>query len=694
MKALTGQSRSHRVHIRSDERLTRENAPMMKVDLVGRISNIPLGVNRPLLPLFEAVINSIHAIQVTKRKDGEIDITVSRDETQALLSETMNDTRPVTGFTITDNGIGFDPENFESFTTSDTKHKPGAKGIGRFMWLKAFELVEISSVYAENGSRYKRTFDFKLTNEGIENDSVDDATGEEPKTEVRLIAYKERYQKTCPKHLELIAERLIEHCLIYFLSDNCPLITMTDGRSYINLNEHFSLNVKGNTNTVSFSVKNENFKLVHLRLYFSNEKNHQAHICGNDRVVESLDLGKRITDLNAKLSDTDGKLFKYAACVTSPYLDANVNQERTGFNIPYEDEGLYQDVATFDEIESSILKEVKKYLEPFLKPIREDKAERVNHFVETKAPQYRSTIKYMPDALDSISPDVPEEKLEAELHKLRYRFNIEIKEQTQNLINSTVGDIINVEEYLTEYNELLSKISDLSTDQLAEYVLYRKSIISLLDKSLQLKSTNKYLLEEAVHRIIFPMRKSSNEVDYEQQNLWLIDERLSYHYFLSSDQRLDQLEVIDSDSPERPDLVVFNKALAYAESQAPFSSIVIVEFKRPMRNDYKVDDNPFEQINRYINNIRASKAVDTAGRPIRVDERTPFYVYIICDITEKVEYLAEREYDYTKTPDGWGYFNFKRNVNAYIELISYTKLVEDAKKRNRVLFEKLNLPTT
>jgi len=694
MKALTGDSRSHRVAIRSDERLTRENRPMMKVDLVGRISNIPLGVNRPLLPLFEAVINSIHAIQATKRKDGKIDIVVSRDETQALLSDKFTDLRPVIGFKVTDNGIGFDPENFESFSTSDTKHKPGAKGIGRFMWLKAFDHVEVASVFAENGSRYKRTFDFKLSSVGIENEKVEDApTAEEPKTEVRLVSYKPQYQKNCPKHLELIAERLIEHCLIYFLSNNCPTITLTDKRSYINLNEHFSLNVSGNIDTVKFKLKNEKFKLVHLRLYFSNEKNHQAHVCGNDRVVESLDLGKRIPDLNAKLSDSDGKLFKYAACVISPYLDENVNSQRIGFDIPKDDDGLYHDVVTLDEIDHAIVDEVKKYLVDYLKPVRQEKVDRINRFIETKAPQYRSTIKYMPGALDQIAPDVSDEKLETELHKLKFKFNTELKEQTQHLINSTTNDITNVDEYLEEYNKLLSKISELSTDQLAEYVLYRKSIISLLDKSLQMKASDKYLLEEAVHRIIFPLRKTSNEVDYEQQNLWLIDERLSYHYFLSSDKRLDQLDVIDSDSAERPDIVVFNKALAYAESQPPYSSIVIVEFKRPMRNDYKVDDNPFEQVNRYISNIRASNEVDSNGRPIRVDLATPFYAYIICDITDKVEYLAEKEYDFTKTPDGWGYFNFKKNLNAYIEVISYTKLVEDAKKRNRVLFERLNLPT-
>lgn len=264
----------------------------MKVDLVGRIGNVPLGVNRPLLPLFEAVINSIQSIHATGRPDGRIDIRVSRDETQSFIIEVSHDTRPVTGFTITDNGIGFDDANFESFTTSDTKYKPGAKGIGRFMWLKAFDLVHVDSTYAVNGNVYKRIFDFKLSNEGIENAVEVLSPTEELRTEVQLLHYKDRYQKTCPKHLELIAERLIEHCLIYFLSDRCPAMAVSDSKTHINLNEHFNNNVRGKTNTVKFFVKGEPFKLVHLRLYFTHEKNHQAHLCGNERVVESLNLEK------------------------------------------------------------------------------------------------------------------------------------------------------------------------------------------------------------------------------------------------------------------------------------------------------------------------------------------------------------------------------------------------------------------
>ena len=42
--------------------------------------------------------------------------------------------------TITDNGCGFDEKNFSSFTTADSRFKEskGAKGVGRFIWLKAF----------------------------------------------------------------------------------------------------------------------------------------------------------------------------------------------------------------------------------------------------------------------------------------------------------------------------------------------------------------------------------------------------------------------------------------------------------------------------------------------------------------------------------------------------------------------------
>ncbi len=72
-------------------------------------------------------------------------------------------------------------------------------------------------------------------------------------------------------------------------------------------------------------------------------------------------------------------------------------------------------------------------------------------------------------------------------------------------------------------------------------------------------------------------------------------------------------------------------------------------------------------------------------------EKTPFYVYVICDFNPGLTKILE-DRNYKRTPDNLGYFAPHENYNAYIEVISYQKLLKDAKNRNRILFEKLGLP--
>jgi hypothetical protein len=51
------------------------------------------------------------------------------------------------------------------------------------------------------------------------------------------------------------------------------------------------------------------------------------------------------------------------------------------------------------------------------------------------------------------------------------------------------------------------------------------------------------------------------------------------------------------------------------------------------------------------------------------------------------------DFELEKTPDGQGFFGYKRQYKAYVEVISYTKMLADAKKRNASFFDKLALPT-
>jgi hypothetical protein len=107
-------------------------APTMKEHLPGRVDNTTLPTSKPLLPVFDALINSIHAIQdrrALRPGGGSIVITVKRDTAQAQVAGTTGVTgdEPVNGFEITDDGVGFDEANRESFNTADSGIQEGAR---------------------------------------------------------------------------------------------------------------------------------------------------------------------------------------------------------------------------------------------------------------------------------------------------------------------------------------------------------------------------------------------------------------------------------------------------------------------------------------------------------------------------------------------------------------------------------------
>jgi hypothetical protein len=107
-----------------------------------------------------------------------------------------------------------------------------------------------------------------------------------------------------------------------------------------------------------------------------------------------------------------------------------------------------------------------------------------------------------------------------------------------------------------------------------------------------------------------------------------------------------------------------------------------------MRNDYSKQDNPIEQLTDYVMKIRRGEARDRDSRHIKVSDSTKYYLYAICDITKSLESILEGR-GYFRTPDNLGYYFYNPVTKAYYEILSYDKILNDAKKRNRVLFDKL-----
>jgi len=82
-----------------------------------------------------------------------------------------------------------------------------------------------------------------------------------------------------------------------------------------------------------------------------------------------------------------------------------------------------------------------------------------------------------------------------------------------------------------------------------------------------------------------------------------------------------------------------------------------------------------------------------SGRPIPNSKDIPGFCYAICDLTSTIVKRCKL-LGLTVTSDNMGYFGYNPNYKAYIEVMSFDKLVNAAKERNRAFFDKLGLPTT
>ena len=63
----------------------------------------------------------------------------------------------------------------------------------------------------------------------------------------------------------------------------------------------------------------------------------------------------------------------------------------------------------------------------------------------------------------------------------------------------------------------------------------------------------------------------------------------------------------------------------------------------------------------------------------------------LCDLTPKVERWLKREKNFTAMPDRLGWFDWMGNINLYVEVISWDKVLRDAGIRNKIFFEKLGI---
>lgn len=679
---------------KNQELWNEEGAEIMAVfsiDLPGRVKNHELPRTKPLMPLFETIVNSIYAIeerqQIENDVDGYINIQIVREAQMRVQTEGIDSSiNDITGFVVTDNGIGFDENNMKSFLQSDSTYRAekGGKGVGRFTWLKAFKSAKIESSFKEEEDWVQRKFSFSLEEKEINDSLVDIEPQQDNKTVVSLEECLLPYKKNLPKKGEVIATKIMQHCFIYLMSSKCPKIKVLDDDQIYYINVMFDERIKKEAEKVEFKIGTEIFSLLHTQIEDASFGASKIFLYANDRMVQEINLEKEIVDLDKNLYSEKG--YFYAGILSGKFLDENVGTNRTSFDIV--DSTNDTSEIGMNQIILKASESVQEYLVDYLSEVKEKKEERVRKYIKTDAPQYGHLLKYMPEDVAAIKPYLPESKLDDELYKIKRRFDTQLKRDNEEIIKTLDVGAANLDSYKEKFQQQFVKISEANKASLAEYVAHRKIILELLKKGIQSDDFGKYSKEAYIHNLIYPMRRTSDEIEYQAHNLWLIDERLAYCDYISSDIPFD-----NNPKEDRTDVMILDKPVAVSDEPntgREYETIVILELKKPMRNDYTQAENPIIQMLGYVDKISSNEMKDKNGRIIKTGENTQFYLYAVCDITSKLKKIAE-DYDFIETPDKRGMYKYHEKKRSYIEILSFDKIIDDAGKRNRILFEKLGI---
>lgn len=679
--------------------------PYDRFNYVHYLAQHRLSENNRFHPLFEAIENAFNAIEESHRNDGLVRVIIRRESTQSLIDDDKKSytPSPVTGFDVIDNGIGFRDKNWAAFNEVYTEHKKATngKGVGRLSYLLAFERASVESRWRENGEGRCRTFVIER-HSGTSGGEKISCKVDDESTIVKLDGLCSHLRRQCPKHMDAIARHIVQHFFSRFSSSKGILCVLEDEWDGTNrdlrkfCHDEFLLEQTED----SLSVGSHAIQVKHTRCRTGAVNQHQVMFLVDGRVVTTKELPPRFTATKKSLTKGAEKFF-YVAFISGDVIKAT--EDRLTLTLPEDESDVSRSLLADDpdalptkqEVVNAVGKVAKQFLESVLRPLEDEHRKRIEDFCR-RSFAFRPLLTQRIDTLLEIPIGLADDEFEQAVRQVYHQWKSALRSEFNQMAKTVRENVKAWEEHRDRYREVLQSVGEMAMHELAECVSDRRAVIDFLDDRLKQSDTGKFQDEDAIHDIFFLRYQTSDDLPWDYSNLWLIDERLAYQRFIASDKRRDKHGIQETDSEKRPDIAayydeLFDSTFAFAEGSRPFTSVSLIEFKRPERKEYSDVDNPIAQIFRYIEEIREAKALTNDRHPFRVDkDRTPFHVHIICHIVDELlPYL--RPHNHFKTPDGEGIVFYATHYNALIQITTFEKLIADAKKRNEVFFSKLGI---
>lgn len=667
----------------------------LTTDIEGIIRELNISEEDVLYPFYEAVVNSIQAIDERKNcSDGKISVYIERDKSEQSLFEEYSQ-YPIASIRIVDNGIGFTTANYESFGKAHSTKKAhlGGKGLGRFAILSVFNTIEIKSITSGNPNHL---ISFSLSRKDGLSDPIQTTTKNKVQTEIKMSNLNSRFKLATAKYSqENIADSILDHCLLYYLNNSAPHIEIIEDGLVINLSNQFSP-----TDFIKYKYT-EKLGEYDFILYFVRNDKIKAHeycLCGHNRKVKGKKVETILPIFSSKVKDDEQDYF-IQIYVVSRYLDSIVNMSRNEFKFP-KTSNTNEDSPKIDyndnyklilerDIEQVVINAV---LDKYTDIINNRKAE-----IKQKISAYLSSdegLEYRhlnPDDAfySSVPDDVDEKKLDDILHDYQYKRSKEARKKRDKLFSK---DYSNKKDYQSLLREVVNNTTSEGNSRLAQYVAHRKTIISLLEKYLEWSDENNNYEEEAtLHNLIYTMGGNQDTIAYDKHNLWLLDDRLTFHRYIYSDKQIKSHKPVEDSSncKKETDLAIYDKSFFYGEKNdyEEINSVVIFEFKRP---DRVVTYEEFsKQMREQILGIRENKLMDDSQKHVQTSDKTPIFFYYVCDVNAYAVLKKSACIEgFKETP----YKSLIRlNDFAYQEIITYQSLIVNAKRRNKIFFKKLGI---
>lgn len=536
----------------------------------GVLKGFPKATNI-MQPLFEAFTNSLEAIDMRKRQ-GDIFLPyIHLDFYFNHTTENEND--GLTRLSITDNGIGFDNENFNRLKVfKDDSKGDGNKGSGRIQFIQFFTTATYESVYRQDGTYKLRRFVLSKAESFLRQNSIlrlDEEreldNNSDLKTTLLLDDLRTKSDVKFFNGLEIqdIKENLLNHYILYFCVNRTHLpeivINYYHGTNVISTrristgdipevsHEDETINIplsriSSDMKRVETSTEKIEVNIKSFRLPYGQLKKNSVKITCKGEVVDSVKVKLDCLPLDMQIG-TSVFLF----LLSSKYFDERIGDSRdtleilnrTEFKKRAKQHGRIEPQIIMDDLQAKVSVKAEE-MYPEISEQKEIHAEQLAMLKQTYMLSEEALAET--DVNDSVEDILKKAYIyDAKLIAERDAAYHSMLKQLNLLDTSNPSYRTDLERLVTEMTKTIP-LQD--KESLSRYVTHRKLVLDLMVKILR-RETNCQNIEDTrnvdeklLHNLLFTQHSD----DVYNSDLWMLNE--DYLYFRGvSDQPLNQIEI-------------------------------------------------------------------------------------------------------------------------------------------------------